>query len=132
MRREPSDRGGSTAPTLGAGAAPQADLTDDRTRDLLHVDERIGVAREAPSRPHAPDRWLDACGTLADRLHQWFGIPDTAIRYRSRLRAEVPNLAFPRDSLTVDHHEPIADDRDALVALVAAGVAVPEVWLDDA
>lgn len=91
-----------------------------------------GRHRAVPTRPDAHDPFLDACGRLADRVHDWFGLPPAAIAFRSRHATDRTNLAFGRDTLDVaGTSRTLAEDREAITALLAAGVAVPERWLDD-
>lgn len=115
-----------------AGDSLTLDLTDVDVREALHVDERISVGRSVPTRPDAEDPLLDACGLVADRVHDWFGIPATTILFRSRHDAERRNLAFSSATLTIDGiPERIDRSRNAITALLAAGVSVPDSWLDN-
>lgn len=115
-----------------SGDPPVVDLTDPDVREALHVDERISTGRSAPTRPHATDPLLDACGRLADWIHDWHGMPPTTIRFRSRHDAERHNLAFSSDTLDVEGiPEQLDASRDGITALLAAGVTVPDAWLDN-
>ncbi len=131
-RRRATNSDTDTSVVRLAGDPPTIDLTDVDVREALHVDERISIGRPAPTRPDADDPYLDACGRLADRVHDWFGIPATTIVFRSRHDAERRNLAFSSATLTVDSvPERIDHSRDTITALLAAGVSVPDTWLDN-
>lgn len=117
-----------------AGRPDVVDLADEATRRALDVDERISVGRSSTPRSVAPDAALDRCGRVADRVHESWGIPSTGIQYRSRHNADLRNLAFGRDTLVADQPTPatgrLADDKQAITALLAEGITVPEAWLD--
>lgn len=125
-----ADRDTTVARLTGDPAA--VDVTDVDVREALRVDERISVGRSVPTRPTTDDPLLDACGRLADRVDDWYGIPTTTIVFRSRHDADRHNLAFSSATLTVDGvPERLERDREAITALLAAGVSVPDSWLDD-
>lgn len=120
------------SPGTAEWGPPVVDLTDPDVREALHVDERSSTGRSAPTRPHATDPLLDACGRLADRLHDWHGMPPTTIRFRSRHDAERHNLAISSDTLDVEGiPEQLDASRDGITALLAAGATVPDAWLDN-
>lgn len=131
-RRRATASDGDTVVARLLGRPAAVDLIDPDTRRALNVDERISVGRAVPTRPDAHDPFLDACGRLADRVHDWFGLPPAAIAFRSRHATDRTNLAFGRDTLDVlDTPRTLAEDREVIAALLAAGVTVPERWLDD-
>jgi hypothetical protein len=117
-----------------AGDPGAIDLTDAGVRGALQVDERISTGRTVPTRPETQDPLLDACGRLAGRVHDWYGIPATTITiaFRSHHDGDRRNLAFSSATLAVDGVPQRLDhSRNAITALLVAGVSVPDAWLDD-
>lgn len=122
-----------TVVALLVGRPESIDLTHASTRTLLRIDERISTGRASGDRRARPDPFLNACGRLADRIDSWFGIPTTAVLFRSRRDAEHVNAAFSSGTLDVaDTHppEPLSSSRPGITALLASGVSVPTDWID--
>lgn len=134
-RRRVTEADAATVLVRLHGDPPLVDLTDIAVRRALGVDERINVGRSGIERATVADPTLDACGRLADRVHDWFGIPPTALLYRSRHDAQLRNMAFSVSTLDAEEPAPhtaqLSRDCEAIAALVIAGVTVPEQWFDD-
>lgn len=102
------------------GTLQVVDLRLDNTLDALGVDDRVNTGRLALDRQDG-DGVLDTCGTLADRLLNWFGTDVHGIVYRSRTTPQRSvNLAwFAHAPLMVARTAQVRDiDEDRLADLV--------------